>query len=371
MLTKKVLDALRGSIALCQRKFIFALDGFDQRFEDFRTANLSMSASDDEAKQRIHFEICWLKGLLRTVLEYRSSDNVVQDSISFCITIPQDRYLEVRSTERDDYRFRALAANLQWSAIELSILIRKRLEGLVAMESSKALPPVDRLNEVIQSKDLDLPTRIEMRIGGNVLSMSFFKYLLRHTFWRPRDMMFYVAAILANKKFARKQKKAIDHALVKEIVSRTTYDVIDTEFFKEYQNNIVNLKSVVEAFDSGPILLPYDKLESILNSVPFWVNGGMLKIDDPLDKIDLLYEIGFLGLELGARQLRSGADCRDMFVFSDGLKRYSSISSEAKKRNGFVIHPIFSEYLSLDTDVGRVICVYSDEYISRNDVLHE
>lgn len=237
------LDALSRCISACNRHFVFALDGFDQRFEDFRSSNSIMSSMDGEEKDnRIQFEIGWLKGLLRSVLELRSSDEIVQDKIAFCITIPQDRYLEVRSTERDDYRYRALAANLQWSALELSILIRKRLEGLTTISSDKQLSPLDRLEEVLMAKELSIPRSIEMRVGGNVITLSFFKYLLRHTFWRPRDFIFYVAAILTNMKYSRKHSKVLDADLVKDIISRTTYDVIGTEFIKEFQSSITNIK---------------------------------------------------------------------------------------------------------------------------------
>ncbi|WP_162164344.1 P-loop ATPase, Sll1717 family, partial [Roseivivax isoporae] len=366
------LDALSRCIYACSRHFVFALDGFDQRFEDFRSSNSIMSSMDGEEKDnRIQFEIGWLKGLLRSVLELRSSDEVVQDKIAFCITIPQDRYLEVRSTERDDYRYRALAANLQWSALELSILIRKRLEGLTTISSDKQLSPLDRLEEVLMAKELSIPRSIEMRVGGNVITLSFFKYLLRHTFWRPRDFIFYVAAILTNMKYSRKHSKVLDADLVKDIISRTTYDVIGTEFIKEFQSSITNIKKIIGAFDKSPITLSFEDFKMRVSRTPFLTSGGLIRLDDPIEKLSLLYEIGFIGVELTSAQMRGGGKSKDVFVFSDGMRVFESLSDEAKMEASYVIHPIFCEYLSLDSDVGRVVCAYSDEYIERNDVIHE
>jgi len=371
VLGEDILNALKGCVKMCTRKFIFALDGFDQRFEDNRTASIAASNSQEDKNSRIKFEINWLKGLLRSILSFRSVDGIMRDSIDFCVTIPQDRYLEARRSERDDFRFRALAADLQWSAVELSILARKRLEGLVNFQSNTGLPPLDRLNEILESEGLDLPTKIEMKVDGNSLSISIFKYLLRHTFWRPRDILFYFAALLANKKFAQKHSHKIDHGLVKEIVSRTTYDVIDTEFIKEYQNSIVNLKSIIESFESSEIILEFSQVDSILSRQPFSVSGGLIRVDDILEKIDILYEIGFLGIELDQRQIKSKYDNKDMFMHSDGSKKYGAISDQSKKKSRFVIHPMFVEYLLLNTDVGRIVCVYTDEYIQRNDILNE
>jgi hypothetical protein len=251
------------------------------------------------------------------------------------------------------------------------MLVRKRLEGLSDFVSSKELQPVDRLDQVLESSGTDLPKFVDMRVGGNVLSLSFFKYVLRHTFWRPRDVMFYLASILANKKFITKHGKAMDHELVKEIIARTTYDVIDTEFIKEFQNSIVNLRSILDAFEGAKVILSFSELEKVLHPVPFQTSGGLHRVDDTFEKIELLYQIGFLGVELSTKQMRSPADSRDMFVFSDGTKKFDSMGNDAKRRSNFVIHPIFCEYLTLDSEVGRVVCAYSDDYIERNDVLHE
>lgn len=370
-LTDPVLNSLRHAIGLCMRKFIFALDGFDQRFEDFRTANLASSTSPEEANHRIHFEISWLKGLLRAILDYRSGDEIIQDKVDFCVTIPQDRYMEVRETERDDYRLRSLAANLQWSAFELAILLRKRLEGLTNVLTSRDLAPVPRLNEVLESDELELPTRVDMRVAGNVLSLSLFKYLLRHTFWRPRDIMFYVAAILATRKYAQKHNNRVDQELIKQIVSRTTYDIIDTEFIKEYQNNFTNIRDIIQKFEGSKIIITYNELSTLLRNVSFGLSGGQLWVHNDIKKIDILYEIGFLGVENDRTHSRERGDNREMFVFSDGIKRYSTISNEKKKILKYVIHPKFVEYLVLDTDIGRIVCIYSDDYLRENDILNE
>jgi hypothetical protein len=371
IIPEAVLAAYSSSMKQCLRRFIFALDGFDQRFEDFRNRTRNSGLDEKECSLRLRFEVAWLKGLLRAVLDFRSSDEVVQDKVDFCITIPQDRYLEVRQAERDDYRLRSLAAYLQWSAFELAILLRKRLEALTDTLAARKLGPLERLDQVFASDQLDLPTSIEMRVGKNVITVNLFSYLLRHTFWRPRDMMFYLAAILATRKYAVKQNKHIDPALIREIVSRTTFDVINTEFIKEYQNTILNIREIIQLFEGAKIIMDYAEFEKRVRTFAFTSNEGLLRVDDEIKKLDLLYDIGFLGIELDSVQRRTVGGSREMFVFSHGQIRYGAISKEKKRSSRIVINPIFVEFLLLDTDVDRIVCLYSDEFLKHNDLLND
>jgi len=365
------LEALKGAISCCRRRFVFALDGFDQRFEDFRVHNLRSSSDLDEKKKRLAFEIAWLRGLLRATLRLRSGDQISQDKCDFCITIPQDRFMEVRVDEREDFRFRTTKSDVQWTAIELSILVRKRLEGLVFdFETDKELRPLDRLDEVLSSDAHQIPLKVQMRNLGNVNVMSTFKYILRHTFWRPRDVMYYVASILVNQRIARKRNAEVDETVVREIVSRTTYEVIETEFIKEFQNVFHNIREVLHSFEGAKIVLSFEEIESRLRGVDFVLSHDDDDVKGILGKVEFLYQIGFLGIVLDDLHVREDSACKDSFVFSDGDQKFRSMSPDKKKSSEYTIHPVFSEYLMLDSRVGRTVCYYSDEYLAKNDLLH-
>lgn len=364
------LSLLADIIRLCDKKFIFALDGFDHKFEGFRKNNIASSRNMDEKTRRIEFEISWLRGLLRTVLEYRSANEVVQEKCDFCVTIPQDRFLEVRENEREDYRFRSLTSNLQWTGIELSILLRKRLEGLtVGFSSNPKKLPLARLDDVFSCDDIGIPTQVRITQQGNTVTISTLKYLLRHTFWRPRDVMYYLAAILANQVTAKKRGGTVDEAVLKAIVSRTTFDVIETEFIKEYQNTLTNIRSILQEFEGSKIILGFGELSKMLETTDMLIHGGTRKVVGILDKLSMLFEVGFLGVILDSKQTDKSLLCKDSFIFSDGDRLFKSMSDKKKMRLEYVIHPLFSEYLMLDTNVGRLVSFYTDEYLDRNDQL--
>jgi hypothetical protein len=60
--------------------------------------------------------------------------------LDFCIAVPKDRYLEIQRIERDSYRNWHRGVPLNWSGIELAILLRKRLEVLTGKKTHKNTP---------------------------------------------------------------------------------------------------------------------------------------------------------------------------------------------------------------------------------------
>ena len=366
------LNSMSKAIELCERRFVLILDGFDSNFDDFRNTTISNStASAEEIQSRNWFEICWLKGMLRTILDLRSADEVYQDKIDFCVTIPQDRYLEARETERDDYRLRDLAADIHWSGYELAILGWKRLEKLQNLSSDKSNPPIERFNEMLSSPNLQIPESITLKVAGETIRISTFKYILRHTFWRPRDFLHILAAILTKYQFVKKRRRKITPAILREVVSRATYRIIDSEFFKEYSKNIVNIKQTVEKFEGSSTLIKFEIISQRLHNFDIFTSGGNRKISDIFEKIDLLYEIGFLGVYVGSEMKKRGVKCKELFNFSDGDEFYLAMGQSERKRSTYVIHPVFVEYLLLDADINNMVCRYSDDYLEENDTLRQ
>ncbi len=370
VLGEKNLGIIKGYIDLCRRKFIFSLDGFDLEFDSFRKGYLALP-DDSIEKVRMHdFEVSWLRGLLRTILDFRSGILPFSSKLEFCVSIPHDRYIEARETERDDFRYRDLATELQWSAPELALLVRKRLERLIDFESNKELDPLDRLEQVLRQDGYQLPNQISMRSGDNVISTSLFKYILRHTFWRPRDLLFILAAVLTTNRDLSRRKKKLSVEIIKDIISRTTFDIINTEFKKEYMKNIVNLDNVIQAFEGAKLLLDYNELSVILSKFVILTDGGTSSLDDNIDKINILFHIGFLGLDVGGKLRKQGAKGNEYFSFSDGVRIFESLDNERKRTERYCIHPIFTEYLLLDSKIPKVLLNYSDEYLERSELLN-
>jgi hypothetical protein len=126
---RSVHDALNDVARHCKRKFMFSFDGFDTRYEQFRHDTLLLH-DQKLVDFRLNFEADWLRGLIHVVQDIRTNKyhGDLNGAIDFFLTIPKDRFLEIKDIERDAYIYRARHSLIGWTAIELMIMLRKRLE---------------------------------------------------------------------------------------------------------------------------------------------------------------------------------------------------------------------------------------------------
>src|SRR5690606_33208944 len=116
-------------------------------------------------------------------------------------------------------------------------------------------------------KVMGIPQEVDVQIGDNINRVTTFRYLLRHTFWRPRDIIFVLAAMLTTHSVLSKRRMRFDQALLKEIVSRTTFDIINSEFINEYRTSITNITEIIGLFRESNIRLPFHDVEEALKGV--------------------------------------------------------------------------------------------------------
>lgn len=88
---QKVFDSFVSVVRKCARRFLFSLDGFDTKFDEFRRSTIASFQSDpDQAEERTQFEIDWLRGLFHTIIKLRDEffEPGIADKIDFCVTVP-------------------------------------------------------------------------------------------------------------------------------------------------------------------------------------------------------------------------------------------------------------------------------------------
>ena len=266
---KNCLSAFKHCVHLCQRRFLFTLNGFDERFDRFRLDTLRGHFTDDQVSFRNKMEIDWLRGLLRSVLDVRMGSTILGEKMDFCITVPKDRVLEIRESERDDYRYRNLSADIKWTGIELAILMHKRVQEINRLSPRKTLEPLERFNDAMQRAYPDIPIRISFQIGRNRVDTSLFVYMLRHTFWRPRDIISIASQIIATAELLKGRHKEIDIEAVRSTVSNATFGIVRSEFINEFQSHCFNLKEVISAFQRSNNIMAFREIEKKIGKVDF------------------------------------------------------------------------------------------------------
>lgn len=366
---KEVLEPFRHLVRTFLRRFLITLDGFDTAFDKFRLESIRMN-DDEKLRRRAHFEVDWLRSLLSLALRARDRrDDYFYGVLDFCIAAPKDRFMEVTRVERDSYRHWHRWCTLNWSGIELSILLRKRLEVLISYQTKKQSSPRERLEEVLRQKALrGMPNEVDFDYNGKRISMPLFMYVLRHTFWRPREVLIYYAALLALVEDMKRWGDQVTADVVRKCVKATTRKIIESEFLSEFHSTVVNIEEIVRAFKKMPLVMPFDTLKKKLLNLDFKFASGSLYEVDLVSKIKFLYEIGFLGVKAD-RQMREqfGLDLEHAFYFNEGAYLLIGTDEGDMESWEFLIHPIFIEYLRLDPGGHDLVLQYNWEYLRKRE----
>lgn len=367
-ITAGAFHALEAAVQKRSSKFLVSFDGFDTALEEFRVRTQRDISDLEEQQRRTNYELNWLKGFTHIAIEMKSSArrSFLSHWIDFCATIPKDRFMEIRDDERDAYVYIGKFHEIRWSAIELAILLAKRLEAHFPGSHRGGGAPQDRLKNILQARFPYIPLETTTYVSDSPYVLPLFIDVLRHTFWRPREILIYFAKIIAVLKDIKKKNIELTYFAVSKCISDTTRSIIKTEFFSEFQRHCTNLKVIIEKFRGSKQILSREQIEKILGGVPFqFVDREEMKLPTNLK---FLYEIGFLGLEADESfALRMKLLNRDVFWFNAGDDPFDVAAGENFANCRFVIHPIFCEYLDLDVSSQRMTLWFDWEYLHQQE----
>lgn len=346
-------------LKFCNKKIFITLDGFDVKFELFKRTTVKIN-NVEEMKRRTEFENLWLMVFIETLIDLKSNSKLKQ-IIDLCLTLPVDRIEAIKNNNRDFYKYHAYTIALCWNSNDLMKLIVLRLKHLNSLEITDAeIGDKDMEIDYIMEKIYpNIPLTIQLERNG-YLNMPLFLYILRKSFWRPRDIIRYYGCILT----LNQNQKNLNNISIKRAIKDEALRIIQDEFFGEFTNLYTNLKEVVNLFNSQKQILSYDELYDILKNEDFIIDGNIIESDFN-KKIKILYVIGFLGIN----PPKSFIDSQYLydeyaFVFTEGTSLLRILKSEIKCQCNFVIHPIFTEYLFLKVDYNNLICNYTWEYVN-------
>jgi hypothetical protein len=349
-------------------RILLSLDGFDTKFGSFRDIGRREYVPKEEIRPRILFEVDWLRGFLQFVLKIKANprNEFLYSLLDICATVPKDRFMEVLRVERDAYVYKGKFLSMNWSGPELMLLLCKRVEVMFDYENKKGSMK-ERLEYALHNI-FEMPRIVKTKVGNMEYDVPLFLYLLRHTFMRPRDLLYYCANLFAFGRDMKKKGLQVSNEAVRTIVSKTTWEVVVNEFIGEFEETLINVKEVLRAFQGKPQTLEFAMLEEALRSVDFHfaqADGGERNL---IRKIRFLYEIGFLGIDGDQDVMRIlGLGMRHAFYFNEGEVEILWGMEDRVRKLRFVVHPVFCEFLMLDVSKGPMILEYTWEYIIENE----
>jgi hypothetical protein len=350
--------------------FLIAIDGFDSKFDNFRRETNSVAYKNEDRTKRVEFEVNWLKGLLeatQTIINPPPGRRLLSSHAFYrlLVTLPRDRFVEVQESDRDAFRFRHKYVEIRWSGIELMNLIRKRLEAYYD-ETCGVGTVEEKLSEAMEWI-CNISRSIKFIYNGKIVDIDVFSYFLRHSFWRPRDLLYHVSLLIEVGHQYKKIGRPITVEKIREIARTASIDIINQEFIGEFESIFPKIREFVSRFYEQSIELTYNQLFSLVQAAEVRLSSGEF-IETVEDKVDFLYEIGFLGVVVDEhRRSKLGFRRREAFSFSDPVESYKLISREVKQRSLWVIHPIFAEYLQLETKDASFLLAYDTAYLTAGD----
>ena len=371
--SKTVIKNIYAILSECKRKIFVSFDGFDSLFEKFRDKTINHYFDDETRKFRKSIEIGFLEGFLALTMRIKSNrkNDTIYKKIDMCVTVPKDRFFEIKEIQRDSYRYISTFQEIKWTGIELSIMLRKRFEFLYQGKylSDKDILPQERLMEVIKNLPVlsTLPATSIININNKPYEIDTFLNVLRHTFGRPREILIYYSKLIATARDFIKRKQKIDDFAVSKIISETTFDVIREEFITEFKNYCLNINSILSKFKNSTQILSRLELEEKLGNIHFQFTNGIVK--DFNAKFEFLFDVGFIGIEVPNHlKERYKLLIVDIFSFNTDSRAYDILKGDDFEGCKFIIHPIFCEYLGLDlSNQNRPILNMDWDYLKLQD----
>lgn len=362
LLGKQVHKALFAMADLCEGRVLVTLDEFDTLFGRFREE----AEDQKEAERRAWVERDWLLALLMLAADIKQKQHTMPRcfrSLDFYLTIPRDRFADIEKHNRDAYLHALPATNLLWSGMELVEMIVKRLEKVRGTRAEGA-DTVMKLERLLQRDWPQVPQLLKFEFNGHIIEMPMFLYVLRHTFWRPRDILVYFVKILTAAQEVTGVREMLSVAEVRRIVSRTTRIILETDFFVEYKERFPALREIVLEFRGCTQVLTFREVEQILRSCNFGKIGTSRQDLSISDKISLLFDVGFLGVLLDdSAKANLHIACNHAFYFNEDYTALEGVLNGAYSSAKFVIHPIFTEMLNLSCLQAQYLLHFTWEYV--------
>lgn len=371
-LDKSLYNSFINALLKCEKKILIALDKFDTLSEDFRQKTkpymLNSSAEIFEfGYDRGDFERIFYRSMINAITTLRNDDQTLIKKTGFCIIIPQDRMEQIKEVDRDYSKINF--ASLSWDAIELLEIVVMRLEYINNKKTEKKYDILSRYYNIMRECLPSIPIELEIEVEGIIKKIDLFQYILRISFWRPRDILKYYAVLYSLNLNTEKQNHAlIDSDTIKMQLNSCADSIIEGEFIKEYEKVIYNIDNIISAFYEKNIVLSYGELYDYLSHIPFQ-SSSAIDYENITQKIKMLYEVGIIGLLFNADATKQkGIGHEFCFIFNEGLRPVEIITKFGleETRVRFVVNPILAKKLSLKFNIKNIIGDFGWDYLKEN-----
>lgn len=374
--SKRIFNAFLAAFGSCEKKTLISLDGFDTHSEDFRRNTRSCQiVNTEEYLKRTEFESVFYRSLVSVVMRFKSgayNSSMINSAINmmdFCIVLPQDRLDQVKEIDRDASKIKCCA--LAWDAFDLLQMLVLRLETYYEIEPFSNQTMLERFHRVLKEKLPKLPNAIQIRVDNRQCEFDLFNYILRLSFWRPRDILLNFISLLELVENSNNVGLEIDDRMIKDALAQSARKIIDEEFIQEYRNVFYNLKDVLNCFRNRNSIFSLSDFFSIIEKTRFDASFSY-DCDNAKTKVLILYQLGVIGLCFSKDSIENrGYSHHICFYFNEGLSPiYDSIIDRDTLIDDveIIINPLFCKMFNITITSSELIGNYDWAYIQKLSV---
>ena len=367
------------------RKFLFCLDRFDTEIQGYRKDTISRVSDPAQRRDREEREVSWIQGLVELIDNLRTPDfyshrqrfyKTFSDSVDFCVPLPKDRFFEVQRRRRDSISS-PNQGEINWHPFELLTMLRKRLQRLWSISDSELgkspqLNALERYRRCLTVSGRRIPEVVYVNVkGGGQFQIDLFLGVLRHTFFRPRDVVIFFSQIISYiEGVTRRRSGQPSIAAINRIISRYTRRIVQDEFIGEFEDTIKNIRQIMDVFRGKDQTMDIRLLGEAIGRMNFDIfsETPVVSVEE---KIRTLYEIGFLGVRTKDGSIGGfPSDDYDFVFLNPGI--VSSLGSpNIVAQLQFAVHPVFIESLNLRlSETKPVLYLNWDRIAELDDFTH-
>lgn len=308
---EKLESLLRAATAVVQatgKKFLLCLDGLD-----------SVVEHTIESRDYI------FAGLIDAVYKC-ATHPVFIDSLALKVLIPKELAHGARRRLRDLDKHEQYFEAIHWTEVNLAEFLRRRMEQYVRVKNR---PFGEVWREYFPDK---------LRNDAHNIDEETYNYLLRHTLYRPRQLLMQVQKVInAWDSRGASVPFKIDPTFIPRVVAETNYKLSEY-VVNELTLDFPNLEAFLKSFRGLPCVMPWAELpiriERYLGVLPEKIEESFME----------LYNYGIFGLS-GAAPAPDTRRLQNSFRFGFMTQNFERhVVGTMSDRTLVALAPMFTEY---------------------------
>lgn len=294
------------------KRVLVCLDGFDSILTNY--SQEAHSLITPESRTAI------FAGLIDAVYTC-ATDQRLSNVFCFKAFLPQELTKEAHQMVWDHDQHYDKTFYLQWSVAEIQQFLHQRL---LILSRTKA-------KEFDQVWAEFMPTQIRNEVHG--VNEATFDYILRHTQYRPRQVMWHVQRILNQWDAINSSNPKVDPSFIKPIVAATNRELAGSTV-AQLKFDYPLLESFLRSFSGQPNVIPAEQFLKRITKI------FDCDVANEPDIVEALFKFGLFGTAKAGR-IQPGSQRSDFqFGFVGDPTTYSALDS-----NDLVaVSPMFHEY---------------------------